>query len=110
MKKKITKLLLSLGIRSTYQGFQYLCYGLELCLESEDYLLSVYKNLYVDIGVKFHTNRNNIERCIRTVVSYCWERGNRELLMELAGYELKDKPTNGEFIDILYQYLVLSEE
>lgn len=107
MKDEIKKLLLSLGIRSTYNGFQYLCYALELCLEREDYLLAVYSNLYVDVAENFHTSRNNIEHCIRTVVSYCWERGNRERLMQLAGYELKDKPTNGEFIDILYQHLVL---
>lgn len=110
MKNKTTQLLLSLGIRSTYNGFHYLCYALELCISDEDYLLTVYKNLYVDVALHFRTNRSNIEHCIRTVVSYCWERGNRPLLIELAGYPLKDKPTNSEFIDILYHSLISMDD
>lgn len=110
MKNKITHLLLSLGIHSTYNGFHYLCYALELCAENEDYLLTVYKNLYADVAARFHTNRNNIERCLRTVITSCWERGNRQLLIELAGYPLTAKPTNSEFIDILYHALTTLEE
>ena len=41
MEKYIRKLLLNLGIRSTYQGFRYLQYALLLCLENDEYLRSI---------------------------------------------------------------------
>lgn len=98
-------LLLDLGIRSTIRGFHFLLYALKLCLQNEDYLLSVYKDLYVDVAIRFGTTRDNVEHCVRTAVSSCWYKGNRNLLNRITGYELKHKPANGEFIDILYNYL-----
>ncbi len=101
----ITSLMLSLGIHSTLRGFHYLKYGLKLCMENEDYLLSVYKDLYPDIATHFGATQDGVEHCIRTAVYNCWYKGNRKLLFRIAGYELNQKPTNGEFIDILYHYL-----
>lgn len=103
--QKIRILLLKLGVKSTLKGFHFLLYALQLCLSSEEYLLSVYKTLYVDIAEHFGTSRDNVEHCIRTAISNCWYKGNRELLIKIAGYKLKQKPANGEFIDILYNYL-----
>ena len=51
MTDNITKLLLQLGIRSTYYGFRYLRYALELCLKDERYLTSVYKTLYSELSL-----------------------------------------------------------
>ena len=53
MSDPITTLLLTLGIHSTYRGFYYLRHALKLCLQDEDYLLFVYKRLYVDIAKEF---------------------------------------------------------
>lgn len=101
----IKQLIFRLGIRSTYQGFHYLCYALSLCMQNEDYLLSVYKHLYADVAEHFGVSRDSVEHCLRTVVSACWYKGNRPLLVKMSGYDIAHKPTNGEFIDILYQYL-----
>ena len=105
MTKKISHLLLSLGIPSTRLGHHYLCYALELCLKDEDYLLAVYKLLYVDVARHFNTTRDNVEHCMRTAVSCFWDRGNKDLLSNIAAYPLIEKPTTGEFLDILYHYL-----
>ena len=51
----ITTLMSSLGIRSTLKGFHYVRFGLELCMENEDYLLFVYKVLYTKIAEKYGT-------------------------------------------------------
>lgn len=102
---KARTLLLKLGIRSTLKGFHFLLYAMQLCLSDDMYLLSVYKHLYVDVAAHFGTTRDNVDHCIRTAISNCWYKGNRELFISIAGYELKQKPANGEFIDILYNYL-----
>lgn len=102
---EITMLLSKLGVRSTNKGFHYIRYALELCLEDENYLLVVFKELYPKIAEEFDATKLSVEHCIRTAVNNCWSNGNRKLLFKIAGYELPQKPTNGEFIDILYRYL-----
>lgn len=107
---KARTLLSNLGVHATLKGFRYLQYALELCMSNEEYLLWIYKWLCTDVAVHFHTTQSNVEHCMRTAISSCWFRGNRQLLMELAGYELKRAPSNGEFIDILYNHLKSIEE
>lgn len=108
--RSVQKLLFRLGIRSTYQGFRYLCYGLILCEKNEDYLLAVYKKLYLDIGKHYEVSRDSVEHCLRTVINACWDKGNRELLINMAGYKITQRPTNSEFIDILHHYLKTHQE
>ena len=103
--EQIKQTVFRLGIRSTYQGFHYLCYALYLCMQDDSYLLSVYKRLYTDVAEHLSVSRDSVERCIRTIVTVCWYKGNRSLLIEMASYNLIQKPTNGEFMDILFNYL-----
>ena len=98
---EIYNLIRALGIHGTYRGYHYLALAISLILQDEANLLQVTKNLYPKIAEAFHTTPKCVERNLRTVVSVCWERGNRELLQEIAGYQLQFKPTTGEFIDML---------
>lgn len=102
---EIERLIRSLGIGATYRGYRYLCYGVELCLRDENYLLSVSKLLYPQIANTFYTTTSSVERDIRTVIRVCWERGNRHLLQEIALYPLPERPTSSEFLDILVGHL-----
>ena len=102
---EIDRLIRSLGIGATYRGYRYLSYGIYLCLQDENYLLSVSKLLYPQIARTFCTTSCSVERDIRTVIKVCWERGNKEYLRELAIYPLADRPPASEFIDILVAHL-----
>lgn len=104
-KREIEQLIRSLGIGATYRGYHYLVYGVSLCMEDEDYLLSVSKLLYPQIAQAYGTTGSSVERDIRTVIRICWERGNRALLQQIAMYPLHARPTAGEFFDILSNYL-----
>lgn len=103
--EEIQHLIHSLGINTTYHGYRYLCYAVELAVEDEDYLLCISKWLYPAIAAKYETTINSVERNIRTVITICWERGNRKLLNKISAYPLSSKPSTGEFIDILVTYL-----
>ena len=105
---EIQDLIWQLGIPSTYRGSRYLREAITLALEDEDRLLSVAKELYPMVADKFETDKTCVERNLRTVVCNCWARGNRPLLNQLAGYDLLDRPTTGEFISILSSYLIRS--
>lgn len=107
--KNISDLLLKLGIHRTCLGYRYLHYILQLCMENEDYLLRV-TSLYEAASKKFNTSPTNIESCIRNAITRCWIRGNKKYLIEIAFYDLEVKPSNSEFLDILYCYLSSSED
>jgi two-component system response regulator (stage 0 sporulation protein A) len=103
----IEHLIRSLGIGATYRGYRYLYYGLKICLQDEDNLLSVGKTLYPQIAKQYQTTASSVERDIRTVIKVCWEKGNRSLLEDIALRPLKLRPAAGEFIDILTAHLKL---
>ena len=98
--RTIERLIRTLGIGSTYRGYRYLCYGISLCLADEEYLLSISKLLYPMI-----TTLSSVERDIRTVVQVCWDRGNKALLQDISLHPLYNKPTAGEFLDIIVAYI-----
>ena len=104
-ESEIEYLIRSLGIGATYRGYRYVCYALELCMEDEDYLLSVSKVLYPQIARQFHTSYGSVERDIRTVIRVCWERGNRSRLEDIALHPLTGRPSTSEFLDILTAFL-----
>lgn len=106
---KIENLIRSLGIGATYRGYRYLNYGIELCLEDEDYLLAISKLLYPKIAKEFQTTDVSVERDIRTVIKVCWERGNRPYLQQIALHPVLGRPTASEFFDILVAHLHRTE-
>lgn len=103
--QNVEHLIRSLGIGGTYRGYRYLSYGIHLCLEDENYLLSISKLLYPEIAKAYRTTNCSVERDIRTVIKICWERGNRSLLQDIAMHPLLTKPTTSEFLDILVAYI-----
>ena len=76
---EIEYLIRSLGIGATYRGYEYLIYGIRLCLSDENYLLFVSKYLYPDIARHYNTTSYSVERDIRTVIRVCWENGYDQL-------------------------------
>lgn len=104
-----SELLLKLGIHRTCLGYRYLSFILQLCLENEDYLLRI-TSLYEETGKRFNTAPVNVESCIRNAITVCWDRGNKNYLNEIAFYDLERKPSNSEFLDILYCHLTAHAE
>ena len=102
---EVQHLIRSLGIGATYRGYRYILLAVKLCLEDEDYLLGISKLLYPQIAHICQASVSSVERDLRTVITVCWERGNRALLNEISLYPLLSKPTTGEFLDIIVNHL-----
>lgn len=105
----IRRLLLQLGATSRYVGFDYVVHAIYLSLNNRDYLLSVTKELYPEVAKHFGATICSVERNIRTVISSIWQR-NPQLLNEITGYPLQKRPSVGEFISIIREYLFYQEE
>ena len=103
--KEIYNVLQSLGIHRTYKGYYYVAEAVRLVMKDASLLLYISKSLYPAIARVYDTTISCVERNIRTVIISCWESEYMSQLEMIAGVRLYKKPTSGEFIDILANYL-----
>ena len=109
--KEAQKVLRQLGANGSYLGFYYVAFGIAKSIRNPELLTYICKGLYAEIAEHFHVDVKNMERNIRTVVNLIWKHGDRDLLNEIFGKELTDKPKSAEFMDALSQYILnISEE
>ncbi len=107
--RRIVKLaLIKVGIRCDLIGFSYLCYAIELVIQTPSLIHSLCKDLYVQVGKQFHANKENcVERSIRhaienTYINKSFAELNRMFKTQL--YTIDDKPTAGELIRLIAEY------
>jgi len=107
MRKPLTaeRLLRALGATGKLTGFQCTVYMLDRIKEDPNQLQLITKRLYRDAARQFGTSAVAVERNLRTVVRYCWNRSDHSLLEHIAGTNLQVPPTNSEFLDMLSSYL-----
>lgn len=91
-----------LGITEGLYGKDYLIFTMELMEKDPTCLCCISKLIYSEISDHFKTNIACVERDIRTLINKIWEDGNRVYLEEIAGRTLTKRPSNKEFIDMLY--------
>ena len=68
------------------------------------------KKLYPKIAAHYDTTASKVERAIRHAIEVAWSRGKIENINKFIGYDIytsKDKPTNGEFIALIVDKLLL---
>ena len=100
-------LLMKLGITPNYVAFSQTAFALKLIRGNPDALQLVTKCLYPDVAKQFGTNWKAVERNIRTVNEIVWQKSG-SLLGQLAGRELRQKPSNAQLLAIL-SYSLLSQ-
>lgn len=107
VERNILIVLKELGMPSNLHGYRYVKEAIKLCINNYDYL---HPNmlLYPVLSKKFNVNNWMIEKSIRDAITITWNKGNYEYQNELFGYTIdkdKGKPTNGEFIAQIVNYL-----
>ena len=106
--KEVYGTIRKLGATSKYKGYYFLAEAVKLSVEMQGRPIKITKDIYPTLARKFKSTPVNIEHNIRTVLNLCWSSG-KETLNAIAGYSLRYKPTNSEFIDILAYYLSQAE-
>lgn len=99
------RLLRSLGTSGNLIGFHYAVYMLEQVCKQPNNAFLITKWLYKQTAEYFRTTPHCVERNLRTLIQNCWRYPDHSLLNLIAGTELKQMPTNSQFIDILAAYL-----
>jgi hypothetical protein len=100
--KWIQKEMVQLGIKKGLYGKEYLAFSMKLMESDPTRLCCVSKLIYLEISSYYKTSIACVERDIRTLINKIWESGDREHLEKIAGRSLMKKPSNKQFIDMLY--------
>lgn len=112
LDEKITSIFLTIGIPAHIKGYQYLREAIKIVIHTPEIINSITKALYPAIAAHFDTSASKVERAIRHSIEVAWTRGKIENLNSIFGYNIygkNDKPTNGEFIALIADRLMLEQ-
>ena len=110
--KQISKIFVSIGIPPHIKGYQYLRTAIKMCVKDTTAISAITKRLYPDVAKEYDTTPSKVERAIRHAIEVCWNRGKIDSINNIFGhcvYTAADKPTNGEFIALLADKLLLDD-
>jgi len=110
LDERISSIFVSVGIPAHIKGYQFLREGIKLVVDNPTIINSITKHLYLSIAERFDTSASKVERAIRHAIEVAWNRGRIENINSLFGvkvYSSADKPTNGEFIALLADKMLL---
>ena len=110
LEEKITNIFITVGIPAHIKGYQFLREAIKMAIDSPEIINSITKKLYPAIAEKFETSPSKVERAIRHAIEVAWNRGKIENINTLFGikvYANNEKPTNGEFIALVADKMLL---
>ena len=84
--------------------------GVKLAVKQPDIINSITKKLYPMIGEKYSTSASKVERAIRHAIEVAWNKGRIDSINNIFGvraYIGSEKPTNGEFIALIADKMLL---
>ena len=110
LDERISNIFVSVGIPAHIRGYQFLREGIKLAVDNPPIINSITKSLYPSIAERFGTTPSKVERAIRHAIEVAWNRGKIENINSVFGvkvYNSSEKPTNGEFIALLADKMLL---
>lgn len=110
LDERISNIFVSVGIPAHIKGYQFLREGIKLAVDNPPIINAITKSLYPSIAKKYGTTSSKVERAIRHAIEVAWNRGKIENINSIFGvkvYNSSEKPTNGEFIALLADKMLL---
>ncbi|GHV01675.1 stage 0 sporulation protein A [Clostridia bacterium] len=110
LEEKITNIFITVGIPAHIKGYQFLREAIKMAIDNPEIINCITKKLYPGIAEKFETSASKVERAIRHAIEVAWNRGKIENINSLFGvrvYSGNEKPTNGEFIALVADKMLI---
>lgn len=110
LDERITNIFITVGIPAHIKGYQFLREAIKMAIDSPEIINSITKKLYPSIADKYDTSASKVERAIRHAIEVAWNRGKIENINNLFGirvYGNNEKPTNGEFIALVADKMLI---
>ena len=112
LEEKISRIFINVGIPPHIKGYSFLREGVVMAVNNPDIINNITKKLYPQIGEKYNTTSSKVERAIRHAIEVAWNRGRIESINSILGvraYIGAEKPTNGEFIALIADKMLLEK-
>ena len=110
LDEKISNIFITVGIPAHIKGYQFLREAIKMAIDNPEIINSITKQLYPSIANRFETSASKVERAIRHAIEVAWNRGKIENINNLFGikvYSSNEKPTNGEFIALVADKMLI---
>lgn len=110
LEEKITNIFITVGIPAHIKGYQFLREAIKMAIDNPEIINSITKKLYPSIAERYETTASKVERAIRHAIEVAWNRGKIENINALFGirvYSNNEKPTNGEFIALVADKMLI---
>lgn len=110
LDERITSIFLVIGIPAHIKGYHYLREAVRMVYFRPELINRITKELYPGIAKHFQTTPSKVERAIRHAIEVAWSRGRIENINQIFGFNIynkNDKPTNGEFIALVADKLIM---
>lgn len=110
LDEKISNIFLTVGIPAHIKGYQFLREAIKMAIHKPEIVSSITKELYPSIAKRFETSPSKVERAIRHAIEVAWNRGKIENINSIFGikvYNQNEKPTNGEFIALVADKMLM---
>ncbi len=110
LEEKISNIFITVGIPAHIKGYQFLREAIKMAIDNPEIINSITKKLYPSIAGKYSTSASKVERAIRHAIEVAWNRGKIENINNLFGirvYSNNEKPTNGEFIALVADKMLI---
>ena len=110
LSEKVSKIFINVGIPPHIKGYSFLREGVIMAVENPAIINNITKQLYPMIGKRYDTSASKVERAIRHAIEVAWNRGRIDNINNILGvraYVGADKPTNGEFIALIADKMLL---
>ena len=112
LDEKISNIFINVGIPPHIKGYAYLREGVKMAVDNPGIINNITKKLYPMIGERYSTSASKVERAIRHAIEVAWNRGRIESINNILGvraYVGAEKPTNGEFIALVADKMLLEK-
>jgi two-component system response regulator (stage 0 sporulation protein A) len=112
VEEKVSKIFINVGIPPHVKGYAFLREGVLMAIDNPDIINNITKKLYPQIGKKYQTTASKVERAIRHAIEVAWNRGRIDSINAILGvraYVGAEKPTNGEFIALVADKMLLEK-
>lgn len=110
LDERISNIFINVGIPPHIKGYSFLREGVKMAVENPSIINNITKKLYPMIGEKYQTTASKVERAIRHAIEVAWNRGRIESINNILGVRAiskAEKPTNGEFIALVADKMLL---
>lgn len=112
LEEKVSRIFINVGIPPHIKGYYFLREGVVMAVKNPEIINNITKKLYPMIGEKYKTSASKVERAIRHAIEVAWNRGRIESINSILGvraYIGAEKPTNGEFIALVADKMLLEQ-